>query len=131
METQEFISERKQKARTLKRERNLSKKQIFIESALAWGFGLFAFLLTTREMVFDTVPLAFALLSCATRQTPFVFLGVLLGSFAGGTLAVEKLCGACLTVALRVLSSILLDEKKLIQDADNAFIEALETENHE
>ena len=59
-----------------------SKRDILIESLRALAFCVLGVLLGTAQMPFETVPLGFALLAASTRQAPFVFLGLAIGSLS-------------------------------------------------
>ncbi len=105
--------------------RKISKKEILIESARALLFGIFGLLLGTREMLFETVPLAFSLLASSTRQAPFVLIGVLLSAFRGGEFSAPIVLGACATVALRILARLFLDKNAAPNPSNTGFILAV------
>lgn len=86
-----------------------AKRVLLIETARALAFFVFGLLLGTKRMIFDTSPLAFALLAASTRQAPFVLVGVMVSSFYGGELSLPMLFGTCVTVALRILARLFLD----------------------
>ena len=68
MENQEILKANVKKERGFK----LNKRELICETLSAIGFCAIAILLGTKEMMFETNPLAFGLLAAATRQTPFI-----------------------------------------------------------
>jgi hypothetical protein len=109
MENQETL---KAKIKNPKAYEGVDKRELLRESVCAIVFGTLALLLGTREMVFETVPLAFALLASSIRQTPFVFIGLAASAFDGGTLSAPKVIGACLLVSIRCISRLYLDKER-------------------
>lgn len=113
MENQKTVSIGKTKA--VKSKEKMSKKDLARESLRALTFGVFALLLGTREMLFETYPLAFALLASSARQTPFVLLGLIISAWSGGEFSLPKVVGACATVALRIFVKFFLDKDENAQ----------------
>lgn len=112
MEAQKALEKNKKKS-AIRDGADISKKEILIESVRAAAFTVFALLLGTKPMTFDAFPLAFALLSGAVREAPFVALGVFLSSFYGSSFAPEIALAVCLITALRILSGILLEKRNV------------------
>ena len=90
--------------------KKVDKKEIFTESVRAIAFGIFALLLGSKQMLFDTTPLSFALLAAASRQTPFIFLGIAASAFGGGKFSLMTLVGGCITILARLFSRFFLDK---------------------
>ena len=86
------------------------KKEVFIESVRAISFGVFALLLGSKQMLFETTPLSFALLATSSRQTPFVLLGIAASAIGGGKFSLMTLIGGCITVLARLFSRFFLDK---------------------
>lgn len=86
-----------------------SKRDILIESLRALAFCVLGVLLGTAQMPFETVPLGFALLAASTRQAPFVFLGLAIGSLSSARYPLVHIAGAAITVAVRMFSRLFLD----------------------
>ena len=107
MENQETL---KAKINNSKTREVINKNELLRESLCAITFGILALLLGTREMIFESVPLAFALLASSVRQTPFVFIGLIASAFEGGTFSIPKTIGACLLVSIRCISRLYLDK---------------------
>ena len=95
--------------------KRVNKKEFIIESARAVAYALFGMLLGSKNMLFETTPLAYSLLAATTRQTPFVLIGIVLSSFSGDGIALSKIVGACVTVALRIFSRLFLDSRPAAQ----------------
>ena len=97
----------------------VGKKELIADSVLAMGFCVLAILLGTKKMLFDTYPLAFALLASSTRHTPFVLIGLIATSFEGGEISLIKLVGAFIVVTMRIISRLYFDksEKRIACDA--------------
>lgn len=89
----------------------LTKKEILLGVLRSLAFFIFSLLLGTRYMIFESAPLVFGLLAAATRDTPFIFLGILLGSLDGGVLSLSKIVGGCALLGSRIFSSLLLEKK--------------------
>ena len=104
METQSTITKQTKQSKSSRGRASPDKKEILIASARALTFGAFSLLLGTKEMLFSTTPLTFALLAAATTDTPYVLLGTLLSSFYGGGFSPLKTVVAFLLVALRFLA---------------------------
>lgn len=113
METQSTITKQTKQSKSSRGRASPDKKEILIASARALTFGAFSLLLGTKEMLFSTTPLTFALLAAATTDTPYVLLGTLLSSFYGGGFSPQKAVGAFLLVALRILARVFLDKNEL------------------
>ena len=62
-------------------EKRAPKKEIIIESARAVAYVFFGILLGTKNMLFETTPLAYSLLAASSRQAPFVLVGIILCAF--------------------------------------------------
>ena len=90
--------------------KKLDKKEVFVESVRAISFGIFALLLGSRQMLFDTTPLSFAILAAASRQAPFIFLGIAASTISGGRFSLMALIGATITVLARLFSRFFLDK---------------------
>lgn len=90
----------------------ISKRELMAQSLRALAFGVFSLLLGTREMLFSTTPLALALLSAAGGETPYIFLGAILSSFAGASFSPQRLLGACLIVFLRLITKIFIEKNE-------------------
>lgn len=88
----------------------LSKREILIESIRALSFGIFGLLLGSRDMLFSTNPLPFALLAASAREAPFVLLGLIASSWDGGVFSLPKAIGGCIVIALRIFSKFFLDK---------------------
>lgn len=111
MEEQKILKNGNEKVKRIgEKTQKMSKKELFCEVVRAFSFCLFALMLGTRNMIFETTPLAFGLLAAATRQTPFVLIGVLLSAFRGANISLPTVCGACVVVASRIIGSIFLDK---------------------
>lgn len=106
MENREILKAKIQKEKEFK----ISRRTLVIESLRALGFGALGILLGGKIMLFETYPLAFALLAASTRQTPFVLIGVLASAFLGGKISLVKIVGSCITVALRIITRFYLDK---------------------
>lgn len=106
MENREILKANVQKEKGFK----LNKRVLIRESLGALGFCVFGILLGTRQMLFETYPLVFALLAASSRQTPFVLIGIIASSFSGGKLLLMKIIGACSIVALRIITRLYLDK---------------------
>ena len=109
MENQEILKAKLKKAKS---GRGISKNELLRESAGALSFGILALLLGTREMIFESVPLAFALLASGIRQTPFIFIGLIASAFGGGEPSVPRVIGACVLVSIRCISRLYLDKER-------------------
>ena len=77
-------------------------------------FFLFSLLLSSKKMLFDTFPLAFALLSACTGQAPFGWIGIIAGSWSG-EISLIKISGACIVLALRIVSRLYIDKGEIIK----------------
>lgn len=97
------------------RAQKMSKKELLTECLRAGAFVVFSILLSTRGMVFETFPLAFGLLASATRQAPFVFIGMLMSALSGTSPSFSMLCGSCILVASRIISTLFLDKRGSLQ----------------
>ena len=86
------------------------KREVLLDITRAVMFGSFGFLLGRKEMIFETTPLAFALLSSSVRQTPFVLIGIILSSFDGTSFSLVRVLGACIVVAMRCIARLYLDK---------------------
>ncbi|MBR2380919.1 MAG: SpoIIE family protein phosphatase [Clostridia bacterium] len=117
MEKQEVLKE-EIKVEKAGRKQKLSKRDLVIEFGRAFIFFVFGLLLGAREMIFESIPLAYALLSSSIRQTPFVFLGILTSAFDGGKLSLVKIVGACAVICVRIVARLYLDK-----DRENSFNE--------
>lgn len=115
MEKREFLKVNSKKESEFK----VNKRELVVDSLSALGFCILAILLGTKKMLFDTYPLAFALLSASTRQAPFVLMGILATSFAGGEASLMNLVCSCAIVALRIIARLFLD-KGIRASGDNS-----------
>lgn len=86
----------------------LSGRQFGAECIRAGAICVFGLLLSLREMLFSTYPLAFALLASSVRGTPFALLGVVIGSLVGSEIAPERILGAAICTIARIFSGRLL-----------------------
>ena len=103
----------------------MSKKDtavFFLKGALAF---LIAFLFGSAKMMFEASPLGYALLASSVSHTPFVLLGVVAAAFEGGRFSLSAVIGACLLVATRILSSLMLDSKSGFRQSKEAHSEPL------
>ena len=89
--------------------RKMEKKELIVEGIRALSFGVMGLLLGSREMLFESYPLGFALLASAARQTPFVLIGLIASFLMGGEQMVVRIVGALVTVAARLLTRLFLD----------------------
>ena len=110
MENQKTIKTEVKKAKS-KAIAKKDKREMWSDITRAIIFGSLGFLLGSREMVFETVPLAFALLSSSIRQTPFVLIGIILSAFDGTKFLIVRVVGACSIVAIRCVSRLYLDKE--------------------
>ena len=108
MENREFLKPNERKDKGIK----LNKRALIRESLGTLGFCAFGILLGTRQMLFETYPLVFALLAAGTRQTPFVLIGIIASLYISGGNALMKLVGACSIVALRIITRLYLDKSE-------------------
>ena len=76
------------------------------------AFLIFGLLLGTKKLLFDTVPLGFALLAASAAEAPAVLLGIIAASFEGAKFSPSILIGACVLLLSRTFSSLLLDKNK-------------------
>lgn len=79
------------------------------ECVRSGALGMLGLLLSVRQMLFSTHPLAFALLAASTRHAPAVLLGVIVGAISGDGIALERIVGALVCTAARIASKMLLD----------------------
>lgn len=103
----------KQDVKTVKEKRlraalGVSGRELGAECVRAGGFGVLGLLLSLREMLFSTHPLALALLAAATRTAPAVLLGVIIGTFFGGEISLARLAGTLVCTVARLASSAFL-----------------------
>lgn len=110
MENQRTLKTEVKKTKTKSISRR-DKREVWLEITRAVVFSSLGFLLGRREMVFETVPLAFALLSSSIRQTPFVLIGIILSAFDGAKFLLLRVVGACTVVAMRCISRLYLDKE--------------------
>lgn len=96
-------------------EKRATKKEIIIESARAVAYVFFGILLGTKNMLFETTPLAYSLLAAGSRQAPFVLVGIILSAFGGGEISFPKIVGGCVTLALRIFARLFLDNRPTSQ----------------
>ena len=115
MENREFIKAGIQKEKEFK----VNKKELISESLCALCFGALAVLLGSKKMLFDTYPLAFALLAASTRQAPFVLIGLIASAFEGAQISLSKIIGACTIVAIRMIARLYLDKKDIKKDSSS------------
>lgn len=108
MEKQEILKTEVKKSKSVLKK---SKREVVIEVARALVFGAFGLLLGSREMLFETTPLAFALLASSVRQTPFVLIGLILSSFDGTKFLPMRVIGTCTVVAMRCISRLYLEKE--------------------
>lgn len=118
----------------LKKEKgfSLNKRELARDSIVAIGFCALAILLSSKKMLFETYPLAFALLAASTRQTPFVLIGIVASAFSGGDIALKQIIGACVVVTLRIITRFYLDKSEnriSTQNIGTAVFAALFSEN--
>ncbi|MBO5715771.1 MAG: SpoIIE family protein phosphatase [Clostridia bacterium] len=118
MENQEILKEEIKVEKAKAREK-LTKRDLLITVSRAFIFFMLGLLLGTRKMIFESVPLAYALLSSSIRQTPFVFLGILTSAFDGGKLSIVKIVGACAVVSIRIVSRLYLDKERVAKTNEN------------
>ena len=88
--------------------RKMEKRELIVEGIRALSFGVMGLLLGSREMLFESYPLGFALLASASRQTPFVLIGIIASSLMGENVAVH-IIGALVTVVARLFTRFFLD----------------------
>ena len=108
MKNQEILKANIKKEKEFK----LNKRELIGETLSAIGFCAIAILLSTKKMMFETNPLAFGLLAAATRQTPFILIGILASAFDFSGISVRNLVGACTLVALRIIVRLYLDKSE-------------------
>ena len=104
----------------------ISKKDsviFFLKGALAF---LIAFLFGSAKMLFEASPLGYALLASSISHTPFILLGVIAAAFEGGEFSISAVIGACLLVATRILSSLMLDSKSGFRKSKEAHSNGLQ-----
>lgn len=89
-----------------------SRGGIGVECVRSGTLGVLGLLLSLRQMMFSTHPLAFALLAASTRHAPAVLLGVIVGAISGEGIALERIVGALVCTAARIASKMLLDTAK-------------------
>ena len=99
-------------AKRYKNRAKLTKKQIVKESVLGLGFGILAFLLGRCEMLFGTYPLGFALLAVSSRQTPYVFIGLIASAFSESGISTVSICCSVLILIVRVICRCVLDKPR-------------------
>lgn len=87
------------------------------------AFLIFGLLLGTKKLLFDTVPLGFALLGASGAEAPAVLLGIIASSFEGGTFSPSILIGACVLLLSRTLSSLFLDKSIDIPKSEKRSVE--------
>ena len=110
MEKEEiFGSKAKLKKKNIQKERTLDRKDLILNVLRSCAFFVFGALLGTREMMFESYPLGFALLAASGGDAPFVLLGCLLAAVEGGVINAPRVVGTCLLLIVRTLSSIFLD----------------------
>ena len=90
----------------------INKRDLVYDSLNSLVFCAIAILLTSKQMLFETHPLAFALLAASTRQTPFVLIGIIAGAFCGGEISLIKISGACIIVAIRIANRLYIDKEE-------------------
>lgn len=115
MENQETLKAKIEK----KKEFKLNKRELILDSLRAIGFCALAILLSSKQMMFETYPFAFALLAASIRETPFVLIGIMAGAFAKETPSLMMLIGACTVVALRIITRLYLDKTEIRHRAKN------------
>lgn len=108
MDAQKTLDAKTKRARS---KNALARRELVFELLRGAALFVLALLLGTAPMLFDCVPLAFSLLAAATRLAPFIWLGVALSSFSGASFSPAILLGACLTLALRLISRLFLDKR--------------------
>lgn len=108
MENREILKASVKKEKELK----LSKRELIAESLSALGFCAVAILLGTKQMLFETYPLAFGLLAASTRQAPFILIGIIASAFGANEISLMKIVGACSIVALRIITRLYLDKSE-------------------
>lgn len=97
-------------AKNYKSRVKLGKKQILKEGILGLGFGVLAFLLGRCEMLFGSYPLGLSLLAVATRQTPYVFVGLVASAFSENGISLVNICAAILIIIARIICRCVLDK---------------------
>ncbi len=105
MENREILKAKIKKEGEVK----LNKRELIRDTLGAIGFCALGILFGTRQMLFETYPLAYALLAAGTRHTPFILIGIIASAFSGGNISLMKLVGAFVTVALRIITRLYLD----------------------
>ena len=127
MEKQEILqSIKKKESKKENLKIHLTKKEAMLLFLRYGAFLLFGFLLGSTELMFDTYPLGFALLSSSNGEAPFVLLGLIASAFNGGKFSLPIVSGACLITAARVTSSLFLDKKKENVRSHTAHLNALD-----
>ncbi len=113
------------KDRILKRSAD-EKRRLVISVLRGFAFFVFSALLGTREMLFESYPLGFALLSASGGDAPFVLLGLLLSAIEGGNINAPIIVGACMLLLVRTLASIFLEGKHRVSKPEkDGFFSAL------
>ena len=106
MENREFIKGKVKK----ENEEKAGKGDLIRECLGALCFCAFGFLLMSREMLFETYPLAFALLSASTGQVPFILMGIVASAFIGGKISLIIISGAFVVVEIRIINRLYIDK---------------------
>ena len=106
MENREILKAKIQKEGNFK----LNKRELIRESLSAVVFCALAILLTSKKMLFETTPLAFALLGASTGHTPFVLIGIVASAFGTNGISLMTIVGACSIVAIRIITMLYLDK---------------------
>ncbi len=106
MENREILKAKIQKEGNFK----LNKRELIRESLSAIIFCALAILLTNKKMLFETSPLAFALLSASTGHAPFVLIGIVASAFGTNGISLMTIVGACSIVAIRIITRLYLDK---------------------
>ena len=97
----------------------ISKKDsaiFFLKGGLAF---LIAFLFGSAKMMFEASPLGYAFLASSISHTPFILLGVIAAAFEGGEFSISAVICACILVATRMVSSLMLDGKSKLKKSED------------
>ncbi len=116
MENREFIKEKVKK----ENEARVGKAELIRECIGALAFCAFGALLMSKPMLFEAYPLAFALLAASGGQAPFILMGIIAGAFIGGEISLIKISGACIVVAIRIISRLYIDKDELHRNSNIA-----------
>ena len=111
MENQEILKAEVKKAKEITKK---GKREAILKIGRALIFGTLGFLLGSREMIFETTPLAYALLASSVREAPFVLIGLIFSSFNGTNFSLPRIAGACTVVAMRCISRLYFEKESRI-----------------